>query len=457
MNTVAFTVCFAVWMMYGVLITYLVSQHVYGFDKTQMGWLIGTPVLTGAIFRLPVGVLTDKYGGRIIFVAVMLIAAAGAFVTSMADSFTGFFLAGLFFGLAGASFAVGIAYSSVWFPPERQGLALGIFGAGNAGAAITSLGAPALLNSLTDGGQNIEGWRTLPKIYALSLVVMAVIFWFFTYSKKIEHGEGYTLGQRLAPLKQMRVWRFGLYYFFVFGGFVALAQWLIPYYVNVYAVSVATAGYLATIFTLPSGLIRALGGWLSDKLGARRIMYWVLGGSVLLSFLLVIPRMDVYATGEGVMAGAPGRVESADAEHVQVEPSATAWFKRARPRPSTTRRTESCRLESFGKCQSSRPATRSRRSSSSLAVSRTFTFRPTFGSSRASFSLSGSSWASARPLFTNTSRCTSPRTSESLAASLVFSAVSVVFCVQFSLATCSGAPAFGPRVGFSSFSFRWDA
>lgn len=320
LNTVAFTVCFAVWMMYGVLITYLVSQRAYDFDKAQMGWLIGTPVLTGALLRLPVGVLTDRYGGRIIYVAVMLIAAAGAYVTSMADGFRGFFMAGLLFGVAGASFAVGIAYSSVWFPPQRQGLALGIFGAGNAGAAITSLGAPAVLRSLTDGGQNIEGWRTLPKLYAASLVIMAVIFWFLTFSKTVEHGKGYTLRQRLAPLAQMRVWRFGLYYFFVFGGFVALAQWLIPYYVNVYTISVASAGYLASIYTLPSGLIRALGGWMSDRFGARRVMYWVLGGSALLCFLLVIPRMDVYATGEGVMAAAPGLVEAASADHVQVGP-----------------------------------------------------------------------------------------------------------------------------------------
>jgi NNP family nitrate/nitrite transporter-like MFS transporter len=318
MNTLAFTVCFAVWMMYGVLITYLVSQRVYDFDKSQIGWLIGTPVLTGALFRLPVGVLTDKYGGRIMFVIVMLIASVGAYATSMADSFWGFFAAGLLFGMSGATFAVGIAYTSVWFGPDRQGIALGIFGAGNAGAAITSLGAPTLLKTLTDDGQNVEAWRTMPKIYALGLVTMTVLFWFLTFSKKVEHGKGFTLSQRLAPLKQMRVWRFGLYYFFVFGGFVALAQWLIPYYVNVYSVSVATAGYLASIFTLPSGVIRAFGGWLSDKFGARRVMYWVLGGSSLACFLLVIPRMDVYATGEGVMAAAAGEVSSVSDTHVQV-------------------------------------------------------------------------------------------------------------------------------------------
>jgi len=318
MNTLAFTVCFAVWMMYGVLITFLVANRVYDFDKAQMGWLIGTPVLTGALFRLPVGVLTDKYGGKIVYAGVMLVAAAGAFITSYVSGFWGLFVGGLLFGMAGTSFAVGIAYSSVWFPQHQQGTALGIFGAGNAGAAITSMGAPTLLRWLTDNGENLDNWRRLPQIYAGALVVMTIIFWMFTYPKKVAHSEEHTLRQRLAPLKQVQVWRFGMYYFFVFGGFVALAQWLIPYYVNTYAVTVATAGLLASIYTLPSGVIRAFGGWLSDRVGARRVMYWVLGGSAAACFLLIIPRMDIYAPGEGVMAAAPGEVTAVSPEVIEV-------------------------------------------------------------------------------------------------------------------------------------------
>jgi len=318
MNTLAFTVCFAVWMMNGVLITFLVTNGVYQFDQAQMGWLIGIPVLTGSIFRLPVGVATDKYGGRIVYAIVMLVSALGAFMASFADSFWGFFAAGLAFGFAGTSFAVGIAYSSVWFPAHRQGTALGIFGAGNAGAAITSMGAPALLLWLTNDTANLDAWRTLPRIYALALLVMAVVFWFGTYPKKVDHGHELTLRQRLAPLKVMRVWRFGLYYFLVFGGFVALAQWLIPYYVSVYGMSVIAAGWLASIFTLPSGLIRALGGWMSDHWGARRVMYWVLGGCAAASLLLTVPRMDLYAPGEGIMATAPGTVTAVTADVVVV-------------------------------------------------------------------------------------------------------------------------------------------
>src|SRR5690606_13368976 len=120
------------------------------------------------------------------------------------------------------------------------------------------------------------------------------------------------------PLKNVRVWRFGLYHFLVFGGFVALAQWLIPYYVNVYGTTVAVAGLLAAIFTLPSGVIRALGGWMSDKFGARTVMYWVLAGCALGSLLLLFPRMDILAPGEGVVAAKDGVVEQIHTNHVVV-------------------------------------------------------------------------------------------------------------------------------------------
>jgi len=150
---------------------------------------------------------------------------------------------------------------------------------------------------------------------------MAVLFWVLTYPRKVEFGRDRTLTQRLAPLKILRVWRFGLYYFFVFGGFVALAQWLIPYYVNVYSVSVATAGMMASWYTLPSGVIRALGGWLSDRMGARKVMYWVLAGCALSCLLLVVPRMDVFAPGQGIMAVRKGTVTEVSATHVAVDGS----------------------------------------------------------------------------------------------------------------------------------------
>jgi NNP family nitrate/nitrite transporter-like MFS transporter len=308
MNTLAFLVCFACWVMYGVLITFLVDNGLYSFDAGQVGLLIGTPVLTGSILRLPLGVLTDKFGGRIMFIAVMLISAIAMYSVSFANSFTGFLLAGLGFGLAGASFAVGVAYTSAWFPISKQGTALGIFGAGNTGAALTSVFAPMILMQLTGNLQNLDNWRMLPKLYAGLLVAMTVLFFFFTHSKKLEAGKGKSLKERLSPLREVRVWRFGLYYFLVFGAFVALSQWLIPYYVNVYGMSLATAGLLAAAFSLPAGIVRSIGGWMADRWGARRVMYAVLSGCAIFAVLLSIPRLDLESPGEGIMAAKAGVV-----------------------------------------------------------------------------------------------------------------------------------------------------
>lgn len=322
-STLAFTICFACWMMNGVLVTYLVDNGIFPWDKAQIGWLIGVPVLTGSLVRLPLGVLTDKYGGRVVFAVLMLLSAVPMYLMSRANSYSDFLWGSLGFGLAGGSFSVGIAYTSVWFPKEKQGTALGIFGMGNAGSAITSLLAPTVLKRLTHGGADIENWRSLPKLYAAALVVMTIIFLLFTHSRKTS-AAAKTIGQQLAPLKSIRVWRFGLYYFLVFGGFVALAQWLIPYYVNVYSMSIAMAGLMASIFSLPSGVIRAFGGWLSDSFGARRVMYWVLGSCLASSLLLIVPRMDVYSPGGGIMALAGGTVSEVTPTQISVTGSTGA-------------------------------------------------------------------------------------------------------------------------------------
>ncbi|MCC7435744.1 MAG: MFS transporter [Methanoregulaceae archaeon] len=276
LNTVAFTVCFAVWTMYGVLGAFLSDAHLLKIDKAQLGWLIGAPILTGSLMRLPVGLLTDRYGGKPVYITVMLIAAGGVALTSLATEFWHFLACGLIFGMAGAAFAVGIAYTSVFWPKERQGTALGIFGVGNAGSAVTTLLAPTALQRLTQGGANPEGWRQLPLLYAGALLLMTAIFALMTTNRRPENAGQKTLVSMLRPLRSARVWRFGAYYFLVFGAFVALAQWLVPYYLSVYGMSLAMAGLMASIFSLPSGLISALGGWASDKFGARATMYLML-------------------------------------------------------------------------------------------------------------------------------------------------------------------------------------
>ncbi len=319
MNTLAFTVCFAAWMMNGVLVTFLVDNGVYKWDPAQMGWLIGIPVLSGSILRLPIGLATDKWGGRIVYSALLLVSAVPMYLTSYCNHYHDFFWASLGFGLTGTGFAVGIAYSSVWFLKERQGLALGIFGAGNAGAALTSFGAPHVLNWLTQHGENLEGWRQLPKLYAALLAATGVLFFLATKNRLPPGAAQKTLRQRLQPLTHVRVWRFGLYYFFVFGGFVALAQWLVPYYVNAYGATVAMAGALAACNSLPSGVIRAVGGWMSDYWGARLVMYWVFGLSLLCCGALIVPQMDIYAPGSGITARFAGTVTRVTPAEIAVE------------------------------------------------------------------------------------------------------------------------------------------
>ena len=176
LNTLAFAVCFAAWTLYGVLITYLVDHRVLVLDKAQIGWLIGAPVLTGSLLRLPIGILADRFGGKPIYVGVMLVSALAMFLTSYASSFVGFLVGGLAFGLSGASFAVGVAYTSVWFPKNKQGTALGLFGMGNMGTAITALGAPTLLEKIDEQWRQLRVGATLPQIYAAGLVVMALVF-----------------------------------------------------------------------------------------------------------------------------------------------------------------------------------------------------------------------------------------------------------------------------------------
>ncbi len=317
LNTTAFTVCFAVWMLNGVLVTFLASTPAFDWSTVEIGWLLGIPVLTGSIFRLPAGILTDKFGGKPVFGALLFIIAVPMFLLSYADTYLQFALCSFGFGLAGVSFAIGIAYTSVWYPMHRQGIALGIFGAGNAGAALTTLLAPTILKSLTDNGRDIDEWRKLPLYYAILLVVMGIIFVTLSTNKKPASSTK-TFGRMLEPLKSVRVWRFGLYYFLVFGCFVAFSQWLVPYFVNVYDVSLVTAGILAACFSFPSGVIRGVGGWLADKLGARTVMYWVLGTSLIISAMVTIPRMTIESPGPGVLARQDGTVKEVSAEAIVV-------------------------------------------------------------------------------------------------------------------------------------------
>ena len=292
MNTIAFAFNFAIWTMFSI-IGIKIKQEL-GLSDTEFGVLVATPILTGSITRLPLGLMTDRYGGRIVFFIQMILVAGATYGLAFANQYWQYLVAGLFVGLAGGSFAIGIAYTSAWFEKEKQGTAMGIFGAGNAGAAITNLVAPMIVVA--------AGWQMVPKVYSVAMLIMAILFWFFTFNdpgfeERKKSGKHKSLADQLRPLKELRVWRFGLYYYFVFGGFVALALWLPKYYVGEYGMDLKTASFITLLFTLPSGVIRALGGYASDKIGARAVNWWVFWISIACLFFLSYPQTSFIVKG----------------------------------------------------------------------------------------------------------------------------------------------------------------
>ena len=218
-STVAFTVCFAVWTIFSII--GLGVKDELGLSETEFGLLVGTPILTGSLTRVVLGIWADQFGGRRVFAAVMVLAGIATFLTSYADTYAELLIAALGVGLAGGAFSVGVTYVSKFYPKERQGTALGIFGAGNVGAAVTKFLAPFVMVAM--------GWQAVAQVWAAGLIVTAVIFLLLTredpdYAARRREGrKPVAMGSQLAVLGNIQVWRFALYYFYVYGAFVALA------------------------------------------------------------------------------------------------------------------------------------------------------------------------------------------------------------------------------------------
>ncbi|HRH91972.1 MAG TPA: nitrate/nitrite transporter [Agitococcus sp.] len=282
-STLAFTVCFMTWMMFGVI--GIPIKKMLSLNATEFGLLTATPVLTGSLSRIFLGAWTDKYGGRIVLFILMLSCVIPIYLISYATEYWQFLVLGLFVGLAGGSFSVGTPYVARWFEKSQQGFAMGVFGAGNSGAAVNKFIAPVLVVSF--------GWAFVPQVYAAILLVTAILFWFFSYSNP-NHlvGKSVTLREQLVVLKDPRVWKYCQFYSIVFGGYVALALWMVQYYVGEYGFDMKHAALLAACFSLPGGVLRAVGGWLSDKYGAHQVTWWVLWVSWVCLFLLSYPQTD---------------------------------------------------------------------------------------------------------------------------------------------------------------------
>jgi MFS transporter, NNP family, nitrate/nitrite transporter len=282
-STWAFTTCFMVWMMFGVI--GIPIRQSLNLNATQFGLLTATPVLTGSLVRVPLGIWTDRYGGRIVMTLLMAATVPAIWLMAYATQYWHFLAIGLFVGLAGGSFSVGTPYVARWFPKHRQGMAMGVYGAGNSGAAINKFIAPGLVVAF--------GWTVVPQVYAAVMLGTVVLFWLFSH-----HDPAHLVPSevrfvdQLKVLKDPQVVKYCQYYSIVFGGYVALSLWMVQYYVGEYGLDIRMAALLAACFSLPGGVLRAAGGWLSDKYGAHRVTWWVMWVSWICLFMLSYPQTE---------------------------------------------------------------------------------------------------------------------------------------------------------------------
>ncbi|RQP22907.1 MFS transporter [Piscinibacter terrae] len=282
-STLAFTVCFMVWMMFGVIGIPL--RKALNLNATEFGLLTAMPVLTGSLVRVPLGIWTDRFGGRIVMTVLMAVTVPAIWLMAYATQYWHFLAIGLFVGLAGGAFSVGTPYVARWFPKSQQGFAMGVYGAGNSGAAVNKFVAPALVVAF--------GWSMVPQVYAAVMLGAVILFWLFSASDPSHLvPSNLSFREQLSALKDPTVLKYCQYYSIVFGGYVALSLWMVQYYVGEYGLDIRTAALLAACFSLPGGVLRAIGGWLSDRYGAHSVTWWVMWVSWICLFLLSYPQTD---------------------------------------------------------------------------------------------------------------------------------------------------------------------
>lgn len=335
LSTVAFTLLFAVWLMLGMLSIKIKPE--LGLTDGQLYNLTIAAILSGALLRFHFGVWTDRYGGRRVMTALILFAVVPTFLVSRVTSYTDLLICAVLYGVAGNSFSVGIAWCAAWFPKERQGLALGVFGAGNVGASVTKLTGPLLIAAVPGaglfGGAVPGGWRFIPVAYAGLLVLLALAVWFLSPREDRTPARGRAFAELVAPMRHARVWEYSLQYTVVFGAYVALSGGLPQFYYATYGKELAAGFHLnerlvsefdaikalkgdaynaymsanpgvkddlnalskwigflvAVCFVFPASLLRPVGGWLSDQYGAARVMAAVFVAMLASGAALVLP------------------------------------------------------------------------------------------------------------------------------------------------------------------------
>ena len=295
LGTGAFALCFAVFGSVSAMMPILKKQ--LHLDPVQVSIAIALPVLLGSLGRIPLGMATDRFGGRIVFSLVMAFSIVPAVAMGFVSSYTQLLMAGFFAGVALASFSVGVGFVSRWYPPAMQGTALGIYGAGNIGQSLAAYGSPVLAAHL---GQRWGFWT-----FAVVLAVWLIVFLAFAQNARTVIAPK-SLAEIARPLRDPMSWVLSLFYFLTFGGFVAMAIYLPIFLTELFKLTPQDAGFRTAGFVVLATAMRPLGGWLADRVGGRTILLYVFPATAVFGVLMTFTAMVPFTIGALGMASAIG-------------------------------------------------------------------------------------------------------------------------------------------------------
>jgi MFS transporter, NNP family, nitrate/nitrite transporter len=285
--TVSFALSFAAWGLVGGLASVFTS--LYSLTASQTALLVAVPVLLGSLARLPIGMLTDRFGGRLVFTGLLAFSSLAAFVVPQTTSYPALLVAAFLIGMAGSSFAVGAAFVARWTPAARQGSALGVYGLGTMGQSLAVFAGPLVASRW--------GWETVFYAASALLLVWAVIYAALARNP-VSAARPASAAAMVAVLRHSpTAWLLGAFYFLTFGGFVAFSIYLPTLLRAQFGLAPADAGFRAAGFVVLATLMRPLGGWLADRIGGAQVLSWVFGGVSLFALLLTWPSMVPFTVG----------------------------------------------------------------------------------------------------------------------------------------------------------------
>lgn len=296
--TGAFAACFAIFGSVSAMMPLLRQPEYLGLDALQVSTALAIPVLLGSLGRIPLGILTDRYGGRRVFLIVLACSVVPALLMGWVQTYWQLLLDGLLIGVALASFSVGAGFVSGWYPPSRQGFALGVYGAGNVGQSLAAFGAPLLVSALGAPAWGFWGFALLAAAW--------LVLWALLAQNAPQSGPAKGLGDYLRPLRESMSWILSLYYFLTFGGFVAMAVYLPILLTELFALTPTDAGFRTAGFVALATALRPVGGVLADRVGGHKVLLTVFPVTALMAVLLACPTITPFTVGALGMAAAIG-------------------------------------------------------------------------------------------------------------------------------------------------------